>query len=435
MKKSKACGAGMVFSLILLMGLAMGSCSGGDDQPAGTPGDASKGAAEAEAGGAETAQSSAESALEESAEESPAPPPPPPPPPSPPPPPKEPIVIEGTINDEKGLMVRELMPEGYSWTGKFDMVAQKAISITAETRRGERIIVNPDEDGGFRIEALERVERLELRVTGGGLYVEKNGPWRESSLVDFEVEEEGLFLIEGRVKFGDLSSAARVMVSGYDANDKRMVMGYADSEGRFRLRSSREVAYLRATVGGMLLREEGPWSSDTVVDLGYEADELTTLMFNVQTTSGQALADVSISASDEERRSLGTSMSDAKGMSMLTTDKTVGSITARRQNGQVVVVEGPWDADATITIEFPVPLLFTLQGKVTGKDGRGLAKVDVVPLDEAGAAMPGGLTDRVGNYSIECVKKVGSITATLNTEGTVEGPWDSDATVDIALDE
>ncbi|MGE0680899.1 MAG: carboxypeptidase regulatory-like domain-containing protein [Candidatus Binatia bacterium] len=345
------------------------------------------------------------------------------------------ITLTGSIIDPRKILLQGVTDEGAPWSGKLDRVGRQVVDITAYSGTDKLVSVHPDENGEFAITAEAAVSHVTLAVSGGGLYIRKDGPWRSDATVDLDLAN-GVFIVDGYVRNVDGTPVQREMVSAYDETREKCIFAYTNSTGYFKVWSNRKIASLETSADRLRIVKNGPWSRSATLTLAHDKSKLFTIKGRVIDKTGMPTAGVRISALLEGNGGKST-MSDANGYYEISTDKKIKLMYGYYDlTHEEIKKPGSWAHDATVDFVFNLGDVFTLKGQVTDQNGQPLKDVFVYASDASGSRVQTTRTDYNGDYTLVVAKTVESLTAyrfPTTPRADIAGPWTSDANIDIRL--
>lgn len=346
-----------------------------------------------------------------------------------------PVTLTGRIVDPQKILLQGVMDEGVRWSGHLDRVGRRVVDITAYSGNDKLIAVHPEENGEFTITTDAAVSHITVTVSGGGLYIRKDGPWQSDATVDLDLAK-GVFVIDGYVRNVDGTPMKREMVSAYEAASEKLIFAYTDSTGYFKFWSNHKIISLETSADRLRIVKNGPWSRNATLTLAHDKRKLFTIKGRVVDNTGAPTAGVRISALFEGNGGKST-MSDANGYYEISTDKKVklmfGYYDLTREE---IKKPGSWASDATVDFVFNLGDVFTLTGQVTDQNGQPLKDIFVYASDASGSRVKTTRTDQDGDYTLVVAKTVATLTAyrfPTAPRADIAGPWTSDANIDIRL--
>jgi hypothetical protein len=224
------------------------------------------------------------------------------------------------------------------------------------------------------------------------------------------------------------------------------------ADGRFELRASAPVHSLVLAHGesGRVLQQKGPWRADAEVRVDVAAARLFEIRGRI-TDPGRTLMDGLMDPGarwdgklDHIARTMIKVVVRAAGLEVLTVhpredgsfsvkaDLPITSLTLRSGGGWTVTRAGPWSAAATVSFDTSSEKVYSLRGKVRDAAGKPAVHARVTGWDAAGALVVEGHATADGSFLLRTNEKIERLeTSILGDAVRKQGPWSSDATIDL----
>lgn len=329
------------------------------------------------------------------------------------------------------------------------------VSIQAFGNSGQEVWTHPDKDGSYSLRAREIIHNIRLhiekkvktdKVAGNGKpartkylskssVVEKRGPWKADSTVNFDLSKEKTFTLAWKTDKSLPNPGTQVRLF----DDKNVLIPHGDISEIY---SNVKVNYLivDAMKDGKYLniRMDGPWTEDAVLTIEPEKLRMFTLKgqiapldidaeFNIQTI-------VYYTKDHEAIQNLAVRNGDFE----ISTNQSVDYMTVFAFNEKKgLLLKGPWDKETDLTVDFNNENLFTLKGTVTNKEGK-LLHSTLNFYYQDGVRAGNLSTNANGQFTFECNSKITHITFRdvwrKYSETSKQGPWSTDREIVLQIE-
>ncbi len=346
----------------------------------------------------------------------------------------------GIITDSGNTMLQYLMDPGAKWSGEFDHIGSRMVSIQAYSGKTNVMTVNPAVDGKFQFQADFTIDRITVTVDAGGVYLEEHGPWQNGGEINFDFMNMGVFSITGQALDFNNKPLPREMIHAFDKNKNKLMYVYTDTAGRFELRSNVAIGFVGAQVKGAELAVAGPWQSNAAISLKMTSLPRNMIRGRVTDENGNPIPKVRVVPLDKDGRSkdmVDQGYTDSNGHYEATATTDISGVAAYRKNGQEVKLNGPFHDHNAVDLVFSSKDVYFIRGRVTDRKGDPVYHA-LVTTSDGNYHIKSTNTDRDGFYELEMVKPAAELIVYGGEETeskTMEGPFNQDTTVNVVLDE
>ena len=272
--------------------------------------------------------------------------------------------------------------------------------------------------------------------TDGTLPDEVPGFVLKGKIIDPQNRIHQSLLDEGAVPRGTIDAMGRqvIFITAYK-DSKKIAEIHPDGDLSFELKPDTPITRLTLEVSGcgIYMENHGPWQTDTLVTMDLEKDGYVVDGF-VKASDGLPVKRVMVSAFDDADRKIAFCYTGSQGQFLFFTNRPVYRLQSSADRLTVQAI-GPWHQASTVMLTPEAEQLFTIKGRVTGKDGKP-AKGVRVSANFSGGGGKSAMTREDGRYEITVNQDIAHLYAywdVTKEEARKEGPFSADQTVNFAF--
>lgn len=224
------------------------------------------------------------------------------------------------------------------------------------------------------------------------------------------------FSIQGALADGEGKSVAG-WVCAYDEQNQWIAGAQAKVDGRYAIKSRRRVAYLQAATAdySVLSKRVGSWAADAREDFTLVDDRFR--IHGRVTQSGRGVPHAEVIAWHGPRQRVTVARADQEGNFEFKTNRMVFSMKAAI-GLQMVVREGPWQADATVDLS--MDRIFVVTGTAT-LDGAAMVTGSLIAYNDNNEAVASGfIQGGQGKFSLSSGMPFASIVLSFRPVGALQ---------------